>query len=282
MSKQNKINNCRLKATNLSERANNIFFDRKNYNKQYLLSKVHNIAPKCLEIKNRLKSEGKHVIYSSDVNFLKVLMGYLMDDGMELLYGSNLKVNKTLSKNPTMALLSTGTIYGKSLPIPTRKHILNMYNNRQNNINGETLKVLLITDAFREGISLFDVKYMHIAEPSNTETELTQTVGRATRMCGQNGLPFQLNLGWVLQVYIYDVVTSEGKSLAGVLTQRSILKEEIKNVAVDRLLVETKVREQESKTGKHNMIVLNEIPLVKLILVALVKEIKFPGLINKY
>ena len=55
----------------------------------------------------------------------------------------------------------------------------------------------------KEGIDLFDVKYVHIFEPSMTIADLKQTIGRATRTCGQKGLEFIPNIGWPLYVYNY-------------------------------------------------------------------------------
>ena len=36
-----------------------------------------------------------------------------------------------------------------------------------------------------------------------TIADLKQTIGRATRTCGQKGLEFQDNVGWPLYVYNY-------------------------------------------------------------------------------
>jgi broad-specificity NMP kinase len=57
---------------------------------------------------------------------------------------------------------------------------------------------------FKEGIDLFDIKYVHIFEPQMTGADLKQIIGRGTRMCGQKGLDFHPTRGWPLHVNIYD------------------------------------------------------------------------------
>ena len=84
-----------------------------------------------------------------------------------------------------------------------------MYNKRPDNIQGENMRFIILDSGFKEGIDLFDVKYVHIFEPSMTVADLKQTIGRATRTCGQKGLNFEPNVGWPLYVYNYYIVIPE-------------------------------------------------------------------------
>ena len=59
---------------------------------------------------------------------------------------------------------------------------------------------------FKEGIDLFDIKYIHIFEPSVNSADQKQVIGRGTRTCGQKGLHFIPNVGWPLHVFIYDIL----------------------------------------------------------------------------
>ena len=59
---------------------------------------------------------------------------------------------------------------------------------------------IILDSGFKEGIDVFDVKYMHILEPLITKSERTQVIGRGTRYCGQVGLPFNPNEGWPLYI----------------------------------------------------------------------------------
>lgn len=81
-----------------------------------------------------------------------------------------------------------------------KKTILGAFNERPANVHGRRMRVIIFDSGFKEGIDLFDVKYVHIFEPSMTLADLKQTVGRATRTCGQKGLDFVPNMGWPLFV----------------------------------------------------------------------------------
>jgi hypothetical protein len=58
---------------------------------------------------------------------------------------------------------------------------------------------------YKEGIDLFDIKYIHIFEPTITQADQKQVIGRGTRTCGQKGLDFHPQKGWPLYVYVYDL-----------------------------------------------------------------------------
>ena len=87
--------------------------------------------------------------------------------------------------------------------------MLASFNKRPNNINGEDIRFMILDSGFKEGIDLFDVKYVHIFEPQLTKADMTQAVGRATRYCGQKGLKFVPNEGWKLDVFTYTSNTSQ-------------------------------------------------------------------------
>ena len=106
--------------------------------------------------------------------------------------------------------LYSNAIYGgATFNEKLKKEILGQYNKRPDNINGKNIRFIILDSGFKEGIDLFDVKYVHIFEPSMTIADLKQTVGRATRTCGQKGLEFQPNIGWPLYVYNYYLTVSE-------------------------------------------------------------------------
>jgi hypothetical protein len=62
---------------------------------------------------------------------------------------------------------------------------------------------------FKEGIDLFDIKYVHIFEPSTVAADQKQVIGRGTRTCGQKGLDFHPQQGWPLHVFVYDLQIPE-------------------------------------------------------------------------
>jgi superfamily II DNA or RNA helicase len=101
-------------------------------------------------------------------------------------------------------LLQSLPMYGKPLTVETKKKMLETFNERPTNSNGELVRIIVLDSKFKEGIDLYDVKYVHIMEPQLSSSDLKQAIGRATRFCGQSGLHFVPSVGWKLNVFIYN------------------------------------------------------------------------------
>ena len=112
------------------------------------------------------------------------------------------------TKSNNFMMLSSSPINNAPLTVETKKKILSKFNERPANINGELARFILLDAGFKEGIDLFDVKYVHIFEPQTSKADQKQAIGRATRLCGQKGLEFDPKKGWPLEVYLYDSVLS--------------------------------------------------------------------------
>jgi hypothetical protein len=119
----------------------------------------------------------------------------------------SLKTDEELLRTPyeNFYMLSSKTVYGKPIPVSIRKEILKKFNSRPDNIGGALSRIIIMDGGFKEGIDLFDIKYVHIFEPTITKSDQTQVIGRGTRTCGQKGLDFHPTKGWPLYVYIYDL-----------------------------------------------------------------------------
>jgi superfamily II DNA or RNA helicase len=102
------------------------------------------------------------------------------------------------------AVLSSTALWDSPFKHKLKKEILDVYNARPDNIHGENCRFIVLDAGFKEGIDLFDVKYVHLFEPLMTSADLTQALGRATRLCGQKGLDFVPNRGWPLHVFKYS------------------------------------------------------------------------------
>ena len=72
-------------------------------------------------------------------------------------------------------------------------------------MQGQEVRFIVMDSGFKEGIDLFDIKYIHIYEPQQTAADQKQVIGRGTRTCGQKGLTFHPTQGWPLYVFIYDL-----------------------------------------------------------------------------
>lgn len=103
------------------------------------------------------------------------------------------------------ALLSSLAIYEKPFPVKLKTEILKIFNKRPDNIYGKNVRFLLIDSGYKEGIDVYDVKYVHLVDDLITPSDEKQAIGRGTRNCGQVGLTFDPKLGWPLHVFKYKL-----------------------------------------------------------------------------
>ena len=166
----------------------------------------------------------------------KALGGFLVHGGYEFAMAKDggkvvLKAGSLVETGSNkFAILQSQPMWGKPLTQDLKQTILKTYNarpkgsstpegiapvgaipkggtpedRRSGNIHGEHLRILVLDSKFKEGIDLFDVKYVHVMEEAIASSDLKQAVGRATRFCGQKGLPFLPGEGWRLNVFIYS------------------------------------------------------------------------------
>lgn len=78
--------------------------------------------------------------------------------------------------------------YSGDKTIIERKNIINVFNDEKN-LNGEKIKVLLLSWVGAEGINLKNVRQVHILEPYWNEIKIAQVIGRAVRQCWHLALP---------------------------------------------------------------------------------------------
>ena len=163
--------------------------------------------------KNDLAISGhtfKHFIFS-DIKFLgygaKIIASGFIARGFKpilRLDKSRIVVDVPAGNGKNFAVLSSTAIWDSPFKHKLKKEILDIYNARPENIHGENCRFIILDSGFKEGIDLFDVKYVHLFEPLMTAADMTQALGRATRLCGQKGLDFVPNQGWPLFVYKYS------------------------------------------------------------------------------
>jgi len=194
-------------------------FDNAIFDREKLLSDLGDASPKLMQLMNNIKEldrldqelhgrKFKHFIFS-DVKEggygAKIIASAFMAFG----YNNVIKVRKSrlyidIQKSAlNFGLLCSTSIYKATFNEKIKKSLLTIFNERPANIHGNNLRFIIFDSGFKEGIDLFDVKYVHIFEPSQTIADLKQTVGRATRTCGQKGLDFIPDIGWPLYVYNY-------------------------------------------------------------------------------
>jgi superfamily II DNA or RNA helicase len=153
----------------------------------------------------------------------KAVAAFLLEAGFDLRMGLETKMIKRAGKmvqtktgqtvydpkaggNNGFALLQSLPLWKNPMSVATKKTVLRIFNSRPENANGELIRIIVLDSKYKEGIDLYDVKYVHLLEPSIAVSDLKQAVGRATRYCGQKGLPFEPGRGWKLKVFIYNTL----------------------------------------------------------------------------
>lgn len=214
---------CARQIINFSSIKQTDRFDKPKFDPDQLLNNLAITSPKMIamleNIKeldrkdyNKEKKLYKHYIYSSIGNGYgsKIIVSALNAAGYTITnkaQGSKiiLDIQKILSDDQAkVAVLSSTAIYNNSTTPKTTKEILEVFNKRPENIHGELIRFIVLDSGFKEGVDLFDVKYIHIFEDQLTESDKTQSWGRALRYCGQSGLPFK-NDGWKVNVFNYSL-----------------------------------------------------------------------------
>ena len=227
---------CLRKKSNWSKTKNEYKFDNEEFDTKKLRTDIHSHSPKLESLLKRIEDidkrdmekdgrKYKHFIFSdikSGVYGAKLIAGALMAKGMHLGYyaepNTNPKSKKTyekivLDEDETLLktkfknfyLLSSVSVYDQPISVTMKKSILKKFNQRPDNVYGELARIIVMDSGYKEGIDLFDIKYVHIFEPQTTMADQKQVIGRGTRTCGQKGLQFHPTKGWPLYVYIYDV-----------------------------------------------------------------------------
>jgi superfamily II DNA or RNA helicase len=214
---------CLRKVANWSYIQKEHKFEKNTFDPEAVVKSLDIYSPKIATLlkniqeldEQDLKKHGKlfkHFIFSevkSGGYGVKMIASAMIGAGFQLAYdqkirmldGSKLKANK--GKN--FSMLSSTTVFDIPITVKAKKDILNTYNQRPDNVNGDIVRFILLDAGFKEGIDLFDVKYVHIFEPQTSKADQKQAIGRATRLCGQKGLEFHPKYGWPLSVFLYDV-----------------------------------------------------------------------------
>lgn len=155
----------------------------------------------------------KHLIFS-DVKLggygAKIVAAGLAARGFRHAYDQRMQLDaRALASKPdnSFALLVSTTLYSKPISVRFRKELMALYNS-EGNAHGKYIRFLLLDNGFKEGLDVFDVKYLHMFEPLVSLTDEKQVIGRATRMCGQQNLEFHPKRGWPLDVFTYDARVS--------------------------------------------------------------------------
>ena len=184
-------------------------------------------SPKFLNILNRLLDPeylGTHLIYSQfrTLEGIGILSLVLEANGFSQFkiskVGGEWRLNiKPEDMDKPKFILYTGT------ELPEEKEVLrNVFNSNwdaldggdtntlkkelldlgkeDKNLYGEIIKAIMITASGAEGISLSNVRYVHITEPYWHPVRINQVIGRARRICSHKNLPSEKQ---TVEVFLY-------------------------------------------------------------------------------
>jgi Helicase conserved C-terminal domain. len=166
--------------------------------KSTLYTELHKCSAKMLNIIfNILKSKGPVLVYSN----------YVLMEGLEIFkvylkyFGFSALDNK-LSGVDNFRY----TEYHGGIDPRQRSINLELYKSKENKY-GATCKIILISPAGAEGISLYNVRQVHLMEPYWHEVRMVQMIGRAIRMCSHRDLEIHERH---VDIYRYKSVRENG------------------------------------------------------------------------
>ena len=166
-------------------------------------------SPKFLRILENLQNpekKGMHLIYSQfrTLEGIGILKLILEENGFV-----EFKINRTAGKWEIQDTNNIGkpsfVLYTGTESAEQKEIIRNIFNNEwkkvpaniveeikkhsPDNYHGEIIKIFMITAAGAEGISLRNVRHVHITEPYWHPVRIEQIIGRARRICSHHKLP---------------------------------------------------------------------------------------------
>ena len=147
------------------------------------------------------KKKFKHFIFTNSKNGINlVAAGLLTIDGVQFASNKSLSLTEIAKTKDSFGLLTTKKMFNKTVKAAYIKKTLEVFNSRPEGF----MRYIVLDSSFKEGIDLYDVKYVHLLEKIHSKADEKQAIGRATRFCGQMGLKFDGKLGWPLHVFEYD------------------------------------------------------------------------------
>jgi hypothetical protein len=107
-----------------------------------------------------------------------------------------------------------------------KEEIKSVYN-REENLNGSKLKIILGSSSIKEGVSFKGVRQVHVIEPYWNLPRLEQVIGRASRFCSHKDLPLEKR---TVKVYIYlSIHKDEEETIDQYIYKLSLRKNKLVN-----------------------------------------------------
>jgi hypothetical protein len=176
-------------------------FHKKEKKKSSLYNAIYTSSCKMTGILfNIMNSKGPVLVYSNYVLMegIQIFRIYLKFLGFY-----NFMDTKKIIKNKVGYVEFHGGIKDRK----ERDRGMNVFNQATNKY-GELIKIMLVSPAGTEGLSLMNVRQVHILEPHWNEVRITQMIGRAVRLCSHKDLPMNERM---VDVFRYKAIRPSGK-----------------------------------------------------------------------
>lgn len=175
------------------------------YNKEKKFSKLfkamHKSSAKMTNILfNVILSPGPVLLYSN----------YVAMEGLQIfsIYLKHMGFRSYLERDPKEKPgFGYAEYHGGIKDRRDRTAALNVFNKVENKY-GKLIKIILVSPAGTEGLSLENVRQVHIMEPYWNEVRIFQMIGRAIRLCSHKHLPFSER---IVDVFRYKSVRKTRK-----------------------------------------------------------------------
>ena len=187
---------------------------------------------------NIFKSKGPVLIYSN----------YVLMEGLDILkvYLKYFGYNPYNSKNVTEYFGYAE--YHNGINNENRRQAIKLENEPDNKY-GKLIKIMMFSPAGSEGISLENIRQVHIMEPYWHEVRITQMIGRAIRQCSHKNLPMNER---TVDIFRYRSVKHNVK-IKEIIEGQTVKKEQI--IIEDPMLLRTVDFEIEDLArSKNNLI----------------------------
>jgi hypothetical protein len=222
-------------------------FMEKDTQKSELLKAMIMCSTKFVNIIfNTLKSSGPVLIYSN----------YVLMEGIDMLK-VYLKYFGFSSFNSKGCKPYYG--YGEfhnGINREDRKHAIKTETDPENS-HGKLIKIMMFSPAGAEGISLENIRQVHIMEPYFHEVRITQMIGRAVRQCSHKQLPMSERH---VDIYRYRSLKHDYK-VKEIIEGQTVKKQTIK--IEDPFLLRTVDFEIEDLARRKNNLIQNFLDAVK-------------------
>lgn len=225
---------CIRNVGNFSSVKPHDLMDRKNFMPDLLAMRMPTAAPKLMRLFEKIAELDAADMHAHG----KLFKHMIFTDLRSSIYGARVIASAFVAKefNPAFSVHGTGftlwddanlletrntnfgvlmskPFFDRSMSVRFKKALLDKYNQRNENTHGALVRFIILDQGFKEGIDLFDVKYVHLMEPLLYRADEKQAIGRGTRFCGQAGLVFHPTYGWPLYVMRYDASFNKDRTL---------------------------------------------------------------------